>query len=68
MINLDAKPRQPVSEACFEHGKKLKMARRAAKKTLGQIADSALMRVSTVSAIERGIIHNLHINPEEWIK
>ena len=68
MINLDARPRQPASDECVQHGKKLKAARRAVKKTLGDIADSGFMLVATVSEIERGLIHNLHITAEEWVK
>lgn len=67
-INMDAKREPPVSEECFIHGKKLRDARRAARKTLCDVANSAVISLTAASRIERGLIHNLHITPEDWVK
>jgi transcriptional regulator with XRE-family HTH domain len=65
---MDAKKESPVSEECFAHGKKLRVARIAAGKTLCDVADGAAMTLEAASMIERGLIDNLHITPEDWAK
>lgn len=66
MINMDAKSEPPFSQECFEHGRRLRNARVAAGKTLCDVADAAFIDLVLASRIERGMIDNLHIKPEEW--
>lgn len=66
MINMDTKSEPAVSQECREHGRKLRAARIAAGKTLCDVTHVAAVDLITASAIERGIVSNLHIKPEEW--
>lgn len=66
-INMDAKSERPISQQCVEHGKRLKAARIAAGKTLIDIFVSGSQNLVVASRIERGMIDNLHITPEEWV-
>jgi len=66
MINMDAKSQPAISQECREHGRKLREARIAAGKTLCDVTHTAVVDLITASAIERGIVCNLNITPEEW--
>ena len=66
MINMDAEKEKPVSSECFEHGRKLREARITAGKTLCDIENDSFLDLVAASRIERGLIHNLHITPDEW--
>jgi hypothetical protein len=68
MINMDAKSEPAISQECREHGRKLRAARITAGKTLCDVTHSAAADLVTASAIERGIVSNLHIKPDEWVQ
>lgn len=65
-INMNAKAERPISQQCVEHGKTLRAARIAAGKTLLDIFVTGSQNLIVTSKIERGMIDNLHITPEEW--
>lgn len=68
MINMDAKSQPSISQECRDHGRQLRAARIAAGKTLCDVMHVAAVDLITASAIERGIVSNLHINPDEWVQ
>ena len=66
-MSAEIKQSEPISQECVEHGKKLRAARIAAGKTLCDIAGDFCGDLVYASKVERGVIHNLNITPENWV-